>query len=294
MRPLTWAEVEAQADRIAATWQGKAGSVYGVPQGGSPVAIMVAHRLQIPLVEEPVLGRACLIVDDLVDSGRTLERYYATHFAVDAAFRKPHSPRHLAPDALTLDDWLVFPWERNQGQPTDAVVRLLEYIGEDPSREGLLDTPERVLKAWSELTGGYAIDPADVLTTTFDVPYDELVIVKDIPFVSFCEHHLLPFEGTATVAYIPTDRVVGLSKLARLVDLYARRLQVQERLTQQVRQALDDHLQPLGAGVIIKSTHTCMAYRGIKKRGQMVTSSLSGQLRNDATARAEFMALTNT
>ena len=181
--------------------------------------------------------------------------------------------------------------ERSTNEALAAVRTIIRYIGEDPTREGLLDTPKRVLKAWREMTDGYSQDPAKILSTTFDVAFDEMVILRRIPFVSFCEHHMLPFEGSADIAYLPTDRIVGLSKLARIVDVYAKRLQVQERLTQQIREAIDQQLKPLGAGVVIRASHTCMCYRGIKKRGEMITSSLSGVLRTEPIARAEFLSL---
>lgn len=291
MYQVTWQEVDEQAQRIAERWHGKVSSVWGVPQGGAPVAIMVAKYLGIHLVEEPKLGLGTLIVDDLVDSGRTLQRW-SKEFATDAAFLKSHSPRMLAPSGRLIDDWISFPWEKNHGEPTDGIVRLLEFIGENPAREGLIDTPERVLKAWKEMTEGYRVDVAHILSKTFDVgKVDEMVILREIPFVSMCEHHLLPFTGKAAIGYIPKDRVVGLSKLARVVDAYAKRLQVQERMTNEIRQAIDDHLSPIGSGVIISASHTCMCFRGVKKSGEMITSSLSGVFRNDSAARAELMSL---
>lgn len=292
MIQVSWEEVRIEAKRIAETWQGKIDYIYGIPQGGAPLAVMISEMLQISLVKYPTEAARTLIVDDLIDSGRTMAKYHGL-FPTDAAFRKPHSPTDYAPNAKTIDDWISFPWEKNDGAPSEAIVRLIEWIGDDPSREGLIETPDRVLKAWKELCDGYHQNPAAILAKTFEVgKVDEMVILRDIPFVSFCEHHLLPFEGSADIAYIPKDRVVGLSKLARLVDVYAKRLQVQERLTQDIRQALDDHLDPLASGVVIRASHTCMCYRGIKKKAQMVTSSLSGRLRDDHAARAEFLALT--
>ena len=175
-----------------------------------------------------------------------------------------------------------------------AVRTLLEMVGEDPDRDGLVETPARVLKAWKEMTAGYDMDPAKLLGTTFDQSYDEMVIVKDYPFVSLCEHHVLPFSGFAKVAYIPgrpKGRVVGLSKLGRLVDCFARRLQIQERLTSQVGNALDEHLVPYGVAVVLEATHECMAHRGVNKTGSMVTSYLSGVFRDSPSARMEFHAL---
>lgn len=176
----------------------------------------------------------------------------------------------------------------------EAVKELLIHIGEDPDRDGLLETPKRVAKALLELTAGYGMDPKNILTTTFDVHYDEMIVLTGVGYTSLCEHHMLPFTGTATVAYIPkpNGRVVGLSKLARLVECYARRLQVQERMTNQIAEAINNHLDPLGVGVVIKGNHSCMAARGIQRHGDMITSRLIGVMRNDPTVRAEFLNLT--
>jgi GTP cyclohydrolase I len=180
-----------------------------------------------------------------------------------------------------------------QPDAKEALRTILRAIGDDPDREGLQDTPARVIKSWTELFAGYHQDPAEILGTTFgDVDgYDELVLLKDIPFQSTCEHHMLPFIGKAHVAYLPGERVVGLSKLARLVECFARRLQIQERLTREVAKAIMAHLQPAGCGVVIEAAHGCMACRGVKKEGAtMVTSTLEGEFKNPAT-RAEFLSL---
>lgn len=288
---LSWDDVDDAARKLA-TRVSRSGfdSIWGIAQGGWPVALMVSRILDLPIVDEP--GPDTLIVDDLVDTGKTARRFIETH-VVETLYRKPHSPFRIAPEAVEIDGWLAFPWERHEGEPTDAVVRLLQHIGEDPTRDGLLDTPKRVVKSLTELTAGYRLDPAEILSTTFDVAFDEMICVRKIPFSSLCEHHLLPFHGTATVAYIPGPggRVVGLSKLARLVDAYARRLQVQERMTSQIAEAIETHLEPLGVGVIITASHTCMSMRGIGKAGEMTTSKLIGAIRTRPEARAEFMGL---
>jgi GTP cyclohydrolase I len=178
-------------------------------------------------------------------------------------------------------------------QPTeDAVRTILREIGEDPDRSGLLDTPARVRRMYEELTAGYATDPLDVLNeAVFDVDYSEMVVVKDIPFHSLCEHHVLPFAGTAAVAYIPDGRVIGLSKIPRVVDMYARRLQIQERFTQQVADFLMDHLQPKGVGVVVEATHLCASMRGVRKPGMvMTTSAVLGLFRKSDKTRAEFFS----
>lgn len=174
------------------------------------------------------------------------------------------------------------------------VHEMLACIGEDPRREGLHETPARVVKAWEEWFAGYAMNPADLLKTFEDGAQgvDEMVVVKNIDLFSHCEHHLAPFFGKAHVAYIPNGRVVGLSKLARVVDAFARRLQVQERITNQVADLIHAALQPLGVGVVIEATHFCMCSRGVNKQGSTtITSALRGALKDKPAARAEFMEL---
>ena len=177
-----------------------------------------------------------------------------------------------------------------------AVRELLIAIGEDPDREGLRQTPARVARAYSEIFGGLFVDPETVLQTTFDEHHDELVLVKDIPLYSTCEHHLVPWHGVAAVGYIPGEdgRITGLSKLARLVDLYARRPQVQERLTSQVADAVMRRLDPRGVIVVVEAEHLCMAMRGVRKPGsRTVTSAVRGLFQSDPRSRAEAIALIN-
>jgi GTP cyclohydrolase I len=177
--------------------------------------------------------------------------------------------------------------------PVEAAVReILVEVGEDPDRQGLLGTPERVHRMYTELTAGYHVDPDRLINgAIFDVDYSEMVVVKDIPFYSLCEHHLLPFFGAAAVAYIPHGRVIGLSKIPRIVETYARRLQVQERLTQQVADFLQDRLAPQGVGVVMEATHLCAVMRGVRKPGTvMTTSAVLGLFRTRDRTRAEFFA----
>ncbi len=173
-----------------------------------------------------------------------------------------------------------------------AVREILIAVGEDPDREGLIKTPNRVARAYGELMAGLQDDPKRHLKTVFNERYDEVVLLRDIEFHSLCEHHLLPFTGKAHVAYLPDGKVVGLSKLARLVEGYARRPQVQERLTTQIADALMEELQPIGAACVIEATHTCMTIRGAKKHGAvMVTSALRGIFKENPSSRAEMLAL---
>jgi len=285
-------EIEQRAKAVAENYKDRVFShVYGVPRGGITPAAIVGAYLGIPLTSTPHPDNT-LVIDELVDYGTTLTKFQEEGYITDALYMKSHSPKHLSPSAQLKDGWLVFPWEvGNEIGPETAVQRLIEWIGEDPTREGLLDTPKRVTKALREMTSGYREDPKEILGVTFDVAFDQMVTLKDIPFVSLCEHHMLPFEGKASVAYIPNGRVVGLSKLARVVDTFAKRLQVQERLTQQIAEAINTYVGGLGVGVIIKSRHTCMCYRGIKKDGVMVTSVTLGLMREDPRARMEFLSL---
>ena len=175
-----------------------------------------------------------------------------------------------------------------------AVTRLLRFIGEEPERDGLVDTPRRVVRAWREMTAGYGEDPAEILSRTFDETSDELVILRGVSFHSTCEHHMLPFYGTASVGYLP-GKVVGISKLARLVHCYARRLQIQERMTRQIAEAIAEHLGARGTGVIVTAHHLCMGCRGVRQAStEMVTSCMLGTLRNDAVSRSEFLRLSQT
>ncbi len=178
------------------------------------------------------------------------------------------------------------------GRVEAAVREILREIGEDPDRQGLLGTPGRVHRMYAELTAGYHVDPARLINgAIFDVDYSEMVVVKEIPFYSLCEHHLLPFFGNAAVAYIPNGRVVGLSKIPRIVEMYARRLQVQERLTLQVAEFLMEHLRPQGVGVVMEATHLCAVMRGVRKPGTvMTTSHVLGIFRANDKTRGEFLA----
>ncbi len=187
----------------------------------------------------------------------------------------------------------------SDGRPTaeeaEAAVRtLIRWAGDDPDREGLHDTPRRVVKSYKELFGGYAIDPVSLLERTFEEVdgYDEIVLLRDIRLESYCEHHMVPIIGRCHVAYLPNRRVVGISKLARVVDAYSKRLQIQEKLTVQIATTIDEVLQPLGVGVVIEAGHQCMSTRGVHKPGvSMVTSRMLGAFRNDPSTRRELMAM---
>ena len=176
----------------------------------------------------------------------------------------------------------------------DAIRTLIRWAGDDPAREGLIDTPRRVARAWKEYCQGYAEEPSAHLARVFEEVggYDEIVLLKDIPFQSHCEHHMAPIIGKAAIAYLPTDRVVGISKLARVLHAYARRLQVQERLTSEVARCIQDHLAPRGVAVVIEASHACMTARGVRTPGvSMVTSKVLGLFRKDEKSRTEVLKL---
>ncbi len=282
--------VEAMANELVAKSLGQFANrgavIYGVPRGGIPVAYMIAQRLQGQVTFIP--DKANLIVDDILDSGATKARYPGKPFF--ALFDK-------RTDQRWKDQWLVMPWEiegETNASGHDIVTRLFQYIGEDPHREGLKETPARFLSAWKEWASGYGVDPADVLKAFEDGAdgYDEMVIVHNIPVISKCEHHLADIVGHAHVGYIPNGKIVGLSKLSRLVDIYARRLQVQERLTVQIADAIVKHLDPKGVGVVIRASHGCMSTRGVKVHGNATTTSaMRGALMTKEEARKEFIDL---
>ena len=184
----------------------------------------------------------------------------------------------------------------SRGEAEEAVRTLLRWAGDDPSREGLLGTPARVARAYEEWFAGYGQDPRDYLSRTFEevAGYDEIVALRDIPFESHCEHHLAPIIGKAHIAYLPRRRVVGISKLARLVDVYAKRLQIQEKMTAEIASCLDKVLKPHGVAVVIEATHQCMTTRGVHKSGvSMLTSRMIGVFRRQPETRAEFLASLN-
>lgn len=298
---LTYADVEEAAKAVAAALvplvEDNVISIYAIPRGGVPAAYLVAKALagygiEAVFVDDPTGADA--IIDDIVDSGATRgafhEKYAKPFYALidkTESFEKE----------IYLKNWVIFPWENSVKELNgieDNIRRIMQFIGEDPEREGLRETPERVTRALLHWFSGYNQDPAAVLKTFTDGAEgcDEMVVVEEIPFFSHCEHHMAPIFGTAAIGYIPDRRIIGLSKLPRLLEVFARRMQVQERLTNQVAEALMEHLQPRGCGVVIKARHFCMESRGIEKIGSStVTSALRGVFKTDPSTRSEFLAL---
>jgi len=253
------------------------GCCFGIPRGGAVVAGLTHRATTDP-------RNASCIVDDIYDSGRTMRKWRA---------KWPDLPYFALFDKRKPEwrgKWLQMPWEEDaERDAEDNVVRMLEFLGEDPDREGLRDTPRRVVKAWREMTVGYGQDPRQILSADFHGNgYDQMVVCRNVAFHSICEHHLLNFSGFAHVAYVPRSRVVGLSKMARLVDCFARRLQIQEKLTQEIAEAMKQVLNPLGVGVTIRARHLCMSCRGVMKdEADMVTTCLLGVFKKHAV-REEF------
>ena len=192
---------------------------------------------------------------------------------------------------MSLREPVPFKHHVDEEAAEQSVASILRFIGEDPERDGLIDTPARVIRAWREMTAGYSELPAEILGTTFDEACDEMVVLSGISFYSTCEHHMLPFYGRASVGYLP-GKVVGISKLARLVNCFARRLQIQERLTRQIADAIETHLEARGVAVVIRAHHLCMGCRGVKQPdSDLITSAMRGIFRSDAVSRSEFLKL---
>ena len=268
IKHFTW---QAIMERIAHFDKSK--KYYGVPRGGSYIAAMLNP------VDTP--EEADVIIDDLIDSGETRDKYASLY---------PNKPFVGLVDKQLegITDWISFPWEKQDESEVESNVKRIIQHFDDGNREGLRDTPRRYVKFLREF-----LSPAEFKFTTFDAEgTDEMVLVKDIEFHSLCEHHLAPFFGKGHVAYIPNKRIVGISKLARCLDWYARGMQNQERITKQVAERLMEELDPIGVAVVLEAHHTCMSMRGIKKQQSMtMTSCMKGIFKEDINARNEFLKL---
>lgn len=268
--------------------------IYAIPRGGIPLAVALSVRRGLPLVDKPT--STTLIVDDIIDSGKTRNKYPDNDFV--CIHRRERAKIDNSKGLTYHLDWVTDPWveyfweQKGEIDIENTIVRQLQYIGENPNRDGLLNTPKRIVSSWKELFSGYKQEPKEIFTTFEAGTYNQIVLLKDIEVFSMCEHHILPFYGKAHIGYIPKNKVIGISKLARLVDIYARRLQIQERIGEQVTEALMAHLEPIGAACVIEAVHLCMRMRGCSKQhSTMVTSSLRGEFLKEPSARAELMQL---
>ena len=255
-------------------------SIYAIPRGGVPIGMYLASKLNLELVDK--IEQATLVVDDLIDSGNTTKDIKND---IAVLYIKSHSPEPTY-YVDKIDGWIELPYENTTKDEEDIVIRLLEVLGENPNREGLKETPKRVLKFYRQF-----LNPPEYNFTVFDSEgYDEMIVQDNIPFYSLCEHHLAPFFGTATVAYIPNGKIVGLSKLARTVEWYAGNLQNQERITHQIANRLQEELNPLGVAVTLKAKHLCMEMRGVKTHDVYTTTTkLLGFFKDKPDTRDEYL-----
>lgn len=270
-------------------------SVYGIPRGGQYPAAMIAQDMGKRLIFNPSeINAETLIVDDLIDSGETFAKYqglYPACFFAAVYSKKEIKGKKCFVGRYVESDWIVFPDESGCGIE-ENLRRTLEYIGEDTTREGLVETPKRMRRAYDEIFAGYKTDPKDLVKTFTQGTCKEMVILKRCEFYSTCEHHFFPFFGHCSIGYLPNDKVIGVSKLARLLDCFAKRMQIQERMTAQIADFLMDELGAKGVYVVCEGVHFCMTSRGIRKQdASMVTSAIRGVFEENAQARAEFLQL---
>lgn len=277
---ITWGEVTERVRRKLGLETALSLDTYwGVPRGGAVVAAMTGRPANSP-------ESASIIVDDIVDSGRTRARYESLYP------RKRFIALFDKKEPEFQGKWIHFPWEPEPAADIgETITRQLEFIGEDAAREGLRETPARVVRAWGEMYGGYRADPEALFKTFQEGACHEMVVLRDIDFYSTCEHHLLPFFGHVSIGYLPRNRVIGVSKIARLVDVFSRRLQIQERMTSQIADTIGKHLDPEGVMVVCRARHLCMMARGIKKHApEMVTSAIRGSFERPEV-RQEFLSI---
>lgn len=301
-------QVEAMCRSIAkqiSAQNKKYTGIYPILRGGYYPAVLLSRMLEIPLMYTPGPVEGALIMDDLMDSGRTLNPYMGRDIAVLIDKSSGEKRVTYAAEFKEPGEWIEFPWEDTATDLQDIVVRQLEAIGEDPNRPGLLDTPKRVVNMWKELFRGYVKEGLPKVTAFKNgldgIHYDQM-IVDNGDFHSQCEHHMVPFFGRYWFAYIPAKDglVVGLSKIARLVDYHSAKLQIQERLVSDVVTSVAEALshdgfdKPLGIAMVMEGEHLCKTMRGAKKKGKMITSHMTGVFKDDPAAKEEFMQFVNS
>lgn len=255
--------------------------IFGVPRGGCLITARLATKLPYPIISEYQEG--CVVVDDLIDSGKTRKKYANSPFFVLINKQK---------DAQYKGKWIEFWYEKTEDDAESIVTRQLEMIGENPNREGLVDTPKRVVKMWKEIFRGYDKTQKPKLTS-FDngkdgIVYDEMIIDSG-EYYSHCEHHMVPFFGKYWFAYIPNKKIIGLSKVARMVDYYSAKLQIQERLVKEILDEIEREIKPKGIAMIMEGEHLCKTMRGARKKGTMITSDLRGVFKSKPDTRMEFL-----
>jgi len=272
---VTWEEIYLKIETLKNSLNTNSDKIYGIPRGGQVIAGLTGMAVDTP--EE-----ATIIIDDLYDSGTTYNKWLKDYPDKEFVFLFNKKFEYQ-------NTWLEFPWEESgEKEVEENVVRLLEYFGEDVNREGLKETPKRFVKFFDEF-----LNPPKWNCTTFDSEgYDEMIVQSNIPFHSLCEHHIAPFFGEGFIAYIPNKKIVGLSKLARCLESFSRKLQNQERITNEVAEFLQKELNPLGIAVVLRAKHMCMEMRGVKKHDTYTTTSkMMGVFKDDINARQEFLNL---
>ena len=268
-------------------------NIYPVPRGGYLIAIELSKMLHIPIITNvSEITKNSLVVDDLIDSGKTLKEFPNNKKAV--LFVKNNKENEVDYYVEKIDnEWIKFPDEKNEEIETH-LERVLQYIGEDTSREGLIETPKRMKKAYAEIFSGYKQDPKELMKTFTEGTCDEMVVLKNCEFYSTCEHHFLPFFGHISIGYIPNKKVIGISKLARLVDCFSKRMQIQENMTTQIADCIMKELDAKGTMVICEAQHFCMKSRGVKKQeASMITSAIRGNFIDNMALRQEFLSVVN-
>ena len=265
-------------------------NIYAIPRGGYLIGLILSDALRIPMeLDKECIKKDTLIVDDLIDSGKTLSQFPKNDKAV--LFVKNGKKKSVTYYVDETNEWVKFPDEKDN-DVQEHIERIMQYIGEDTSREGLLETPKRVQRAYDEIFSGYKQNPKDLMKTFTQGTCEEMVILKNCEFYSTCEHHMFPFFGHVSIGYIPNKKVIGISKLARLVDLYAKRMQIQERMTTQIADTIMKELDARGVYVVCEGVHFCMRSRGVKKQdASMITSAVRGVFKKDPKARQEFLSL---
>lgn len=277
-------------------------SIYPIPRGGYFTAIELSRLLNTPIeCDKANIDHTTLVVDDICDSGKTIKEFDSYDTAVAFVKERSLNKVSFSGGIVPENDWLVFP-DEHETTVEENITRILEYIGEDPTREGLVGTPDRIIRMWGEIFRGYDKGQKPKITT-FDngkdgITYDNMV-VDEGDFYSMCEHHMMPFFGKYWFAYIPNPkgRILGISKIGRVVDYCAARMQIQERLVHDIvdmlAKALGDGNPPLGMALVMRGEHLCKTMRGVKKKGKMMSSYLVGAFKEDAQVRNEFMQLVN-
>lgn len=265
-------------------------SIYGIPRGGYAIAIELGKFLGCEVItDENDIDDNTLIVDDLVDSGKTISKYPYNDKAV--LYVKHGKTKMVNYYVKETNEWVKFP-DESENEVQEHIERVIQYIGEDTKREGLLETPKRVQRAYDEIFSGYKQNPKDLMKTFTEGTCNEMVILKNCEFYSTCEHHMFPFFGHVSIGYLPNKKVIGISKLARLVDLYSKRMQIQERMTTEIADTIMKELDAKGVYVVCEGVHFCMRSRGVKKQdASMITSAVRGVFQKDAKARQEFLSL---